>query len=69
MPNADKWLEDYKKSRLMDASYSPPKEKAAIKRHVRKVEQLWHLLPSDHRNTVIKMCAQHLHEGASNPYC
>jgi hypothetical protein len=69
MPNPDKWLEDYKKSRLTDASYAPPKEKASIKRHVRKIEALWQLLPTEHKQTVIKMCEQHLHEGASNPYC
>lgn len=54
MPDPDKWLKQYKAQCLEIAEMDPSKKKA-VKKHIRNLEELWHLLPSSHKKTVIRM--------------
>jgi len=54
MPDPDKWLKNYKINRLEEAGKDIDKIKAA-KRHFKQLDDVWMLLPKEHKSTVIKM--------------
>ncbi len=54
MSDPDKWLKNYKDRCIEEAEQDPIKTKAA-KRHIRQLDDLWRLLPREHKSTVMKM--------------
>ena len=54
MPDPDKWIREYR-AQCLELAEQDPEKKKKVKKHLRNLDELWHLLPSSHKKTVMRI--------------
>jgi len=54
MPDPDKWIKQYV-AECQEVAANDPEKKKRVKKHLHNLEELWNLLPSSHKKTVMRI--------------